>query len=239
MSDHSSLFHMFAVSLTWLVASVNGTSCGFILTIWCNWLPSCHFSIMASCAQYTTKPSPEQLISAVHPFITMDFLTVSVITALLAHPVSSGGPCLGKFSVLSYSFMTARRLPQIFWPCFKFLHNLFADLLGEFLWLHDAVCSLVFLNKPMRLSQKSCICNVIKSHTGKFYLVIRSTLDHSAIIRQLLQAGEMHTEKRGWTLSHIPLFNFVKKKKNMLNFLSTSQDYGTLCCVFKKKFNKI
>ncbi len=69
------------------------------------------------------------------------------------------------------------------------------------------------LIKPLRLSQNSCICTVIRLHTG-LYLFISSTFDHSAIIKQFLKAIGCTQKKRGlYTFAHRTYQFFIVKKK--------------------------
>lgn len=56
------------------------------------------------------------------------------------------------------------------------------------------------LNKPLRLSHNYCICTEIRLHTSGLYLVIKSTFNHSAIIRQLLKAVGCTRRKVGWII---------------------------------------
>ena len=53
--------------------------------------------------------------------------------------------------------------------CFKLLHDFISGLSGEVLGLHDAICSLVYSNKPLKPSQNSCIHTETKLPTAGLY----------------------------------------------------------------------
>lgn len=119
----------------------------------------------------------------------MDLLAACLISALLVPPVGLGEQVSCKVcSCVQFSDDELNRDVQS-------LGNLFIILALNFstiLFLTFLRCSLDFmmlsapqysLNKPLRLSHNSRICTEIRLHTNGLYLVIKSTFNHSAIIR--------------------------------------------------------
>ena len=167
----------------------------------------------------------------------MGLLDASLINALLARPVSLDvRPFLGMFAVVPYSFhfqvMDWVVLCKMFkaWAIFSYpnLHNFIPDLSGVFLWLHDAVCSLMFSNKPLRLSQNSCIYTKIRLHTGGLHLLIRWLLKATGCTWLYLRVSE---ERGVNTFVHHTFLFFICKKKKLkpcIIFLPHN-NYAPLC----------
>lgn len=131
-------------------------------------------------------------------------LAASLISVVSVQPVSfGGGPCLGQFAVVPYSFQFQMMDWAVLLEIQIFLEP--NPALNWTLSLPCLVCSFDFLmlfvpqyslNKPLRRPQIRWVYTEIS-----LYLIIRSTFGHSAVSRQLLKATS-YTHRKGASDNH-------------------------------------
>ena len=110
--------------------------------------------------------------------VTISLLLASVIIAVLVRPFTLGGHSrLGRSMIMPYSIHFGLIGLSGLWDFFFFNNlillyssqQLYPELSGELPGLHDAVCSAMFSDKPLRPSQNRCIYTEIILHTWTLF----------------------------------------------------------------------